>query len=56
MPITHNNIAKTYSKLNFPKALEWYKKALVIREKMLGKEHPMVMELYDDIAQFEKKD
>ena len=34
----------------YAKALEWYEKALIIREKVLGREHPDVATIYNNIA------
>jgi len=43
--------AVVYSrKGNYPKALEWHQKALVIREKVLGKEHPSTALTYNNLA------
>jgi tetratricopeptide (TPR) repeat protein len=35
---------------DYPKALEWYNKALTITEKVLGKEHPDTATTYNNIA------
>ena len=35
---------------NYSQALEWYQKALVIEEKVLGKEHPATAATYNNIA------
>ena len=35
---------------NYPKALEYYHKALAIREKVLGKEHPDIAQSYFNIG------
>ena len=35
---------------DYPKALEWYQKALEIREKVLGKDHPSTGTTYNNIA------
>ena len=46
-----NNIAFVYRlRGNYPKALEWYQKALVIDEKVLGLEHPNTAIRYNNIA------
>ena len=38
---SYNNIGLTYNKQgNYPKALEYYQKALNILEKVLGPDHP----------------
>ena len=34
----------------YAKSLEWYEKALPIREKMLGTEHPDTAETYNNVA------
>jgi tetratricopeptide (TPR) repeat protein len=39
-----------YETSNFLKSLEYYQKSLVIREKRLGKEHPMTSSIYNNIA------
>ena len=46
-----NNIAGVYySQGNYEKAMEYCEKALVIREKVLGKEHPDTATTYDNMA------
>ena len=45
-----------YSLGNYEKALEWYEKALAIREKVLGEEHPDTASTYNNMATtFEKQ-
>ena len=51
-----NNIAGVYhTQGNYEKALEYYEKALVIQEKVLGKEHPNTAATYNNIAVVYKK-
>jgi len=46
-----NNIANVYSKQGeYAKALEWNQKSLVIKEKVLGLEHPSTAITYNNIA------
>ena len=46
-----NNIALVYhAQGDYEKALEYCKKSLVIREKVLGKEHPFTAKTYHNIA------
>ena len=42
--------SKYYQDGNYPKALEFYTKALSIREKVLGKDHPDTADSYNDIG------
>jgi tetratricopeptide (TPR) repeat protein len=35
---------------DYQEALKWYEKALVIQEKVLGKDHPDTAETYNNIA------
>ena len=52
---TYNNIAGVYySQGAYQKTLEWYEKALAIREKVLGKEHPDTVETRCNIADIRK--
>ena len=45
------DIADIYdSQGDYSKALEWYEKALAIKEKVLGKEHPSTATTYNNIA------
>lgn len=45
------NIGTIYSvQGDFPKALEFYEKALTINEKILGEEHPSIATLYNNIG------
>jgi len=49
--MTYNNIALVYDNQGeYPKALEWFQKALAICEKVLGKEHPDTAMTYNNIA------
>ena len=46
-----NNISLVYrAQGNYEKALEYYEKSLVIKEKMLGKEHPSTATTYNNLA------
>jgi tetratricopeptide (TPR) repeat protein len=46
-----HNIASVYDDQgNYPKALEWYNKALEIYEKVMGKEHPSTATTYNNIG------
>jgi len=46
-----SDIAKIYeSQGDYAKALEWYGKALAIKEKVLGNEHPSTATTYNNIA------
>jgi len=46
-----HNIAFIYSSQgDYPRALEWYQKAIAINEKVLGKEHPDTAAIYNNIA------
>jgi hypothetical protein len=40
---------------DYPKALEWYNKALVIFENKLGKEHPYTASVYEAIADINRR-
>ena len=45
------DIARVFdSQGEYTKALEWYEKALAIKEKVLGKEHPDTAKTYNNIA------
>ena len=47
----YHNIARVYKDQgNYEKALEYYRKAQVIKEKMLGKEHPSTATTYNNMA------
>ena len=45
-----NTAYKYYQDGNYPKALEFYSKALSIQEKNLGKDHPATGAIYNDIG------
>ena len=46
-----NSLAEVYSELGkYDKALEYYRKALAIDEKVLGPEHPTIIMSYNNIA------
>ena len=47
----YNNIGETYyNQGDYPKALEYYSKALAIQEKVLGLDHPNIATLYNNIG------
>jgi len=46
----HNIAGVYYIQGDYPKALEWFQKALTIRETVLGKEHPSTATTYNNIA------
>jgi len=47
---SYNNIGSVYDKQgNYKKALEFYSKALAIREKILGSEHSDTKTIQDNI-------
>ena len=49
--LSYNNIGSIYSDMgDYPKALEFYTKALSIREKVLGKDHPDTANSYNNIG------
>jgi tetratricopeptide (TPR) repeat protein len=49
--MTYNNIGAVYDNQgDYPKALEFHLKALNIREKVLGKEHPDIAMSYNNIG------
>ena len=53
---TYNNIGVAYrNQGNYPKALEYYGKALAIYEKVLGKDHPYTAQSYNNIGLVYKK-
>ena len=48
---SYNNIGSVYDdQKDYPKALDYYFKALDIREKVLGKEHPDTATSYNNIG------
>ena len=51
MAISYNNIGSVYDNQgDYPKALEYHLKALAIREKALGQDHPDVAMSYNNIG------
>lgn len=52
---TYNNIASVYDRQgDYPKALEWYRKALDIFERKLGSEHPNTKTVKENIKALEQ--
>ena len=48
---SYNSIGEAHhAQGDCPKALEWHQKALAIREKALGKNHPLTAATYNNIA------
>jgi len=48
---TYSNIAEVYfNQESYDAAIEWYRKALAIREKVFGKEHSKVANTCSNIA------
>jgi tetratricopeptide (TPR) repeat protein len=39
-----------WTNINYYEALKWYQKALIINEKVFGKEHPNIVNIYNNIA------
>ena len=51
MATTYNNLAVVYADQgNYKEALKYYRKALVIKEKVLGEDHPKTAMTYNNLG------